>query len=50
MTALAALGTAAALPWGAGRAAGEGTAPRRVDVHHHFFPPGYLERLPEVAE
>src|SRR5579885_2444404 len=24
-------------------------APRRVDVHHHFFPPGYLERIPEVV-
>ena len=24
-------------------------APRRVDVHHHFFPPGYLDKIEEVV-
>src|SRR5215469_8070493 len=24
-------------------------APRRVDVHHHFFPPAYLDNIEEVA-
>jgi predicted TIM-barrel fold metal-dependent hydrolase len=24
-------------------------APRRIDVHHHFFPPSYLERMPAVV-
>jgi len=23
--------------------------PRRVDVHHHFFPPGYVEKMAEVV-
>jgi predicted TIM-barrel fold metal-dependent hydrolase len=44
-------GLAAGLPLAASRAAGDALdpAPRRVDVHHHFFPPGYLERFPEVV-
>jgi predicted TIM-barrel fold metal-dependent hydrolase len=46
---LAGLG-AAALPLGTTRAAdAPDTAPRRVDVHHHFFPPGYVERMEEVV-
>jgi 6-methylsalicylate decarboxylase len=24
-------------------------APRRVDVHHHFFPPAYLDKIEEVT-
>jgi predicted TIM-barrel fold metal-dependent hydrolase len=24
-------------------------APRRVDVHHHFFPPAYLDKIEEVV-
>ncbi len=24
-------------------------APRRIDVHHHFFPPAYLDRIEEVV-
>lgn len=24
-------------------------APRRVDVHHHFFPPAYLDKIAEVV-
>jgi predicted TIM-barrel fold metal-dependent hydrolase len=37
---------AATLPLGRVRA-DEG--PRRVDVHHHFFPPGYLDKMAEVV-
>lgn len=37
---------AASLPLAA-RAADPG--PRRVDVHHHFFPPGYLDKMAEVV-
>lgn len=45
---LAALGAGLAMP--RARAADElDPAPRRVDVHHHFFPPAYLDRLEEVV-
>jgi 6-methylsalicylate decarboxylase len=41
---------AAGLPFGAARAADEfDPAPRRIDVHHHFFPPGYLDKMEEVT-
>jgi predicted TIM-barrel fold metal-dependent hydrolase len=49
LTALGALGATALLP--AGRAGAQSAAPapagspRRIDVHHHFFPPAYLEPL-----
>ncbi|HYB55180.1 MAG TPA: amidohydrolase family protein [Alphaproteobacteria bacterium] len=41
---LAALGASAMLPHGAAPATASSKA-RRVDVHHHFFPPEYLEPL-----
>jgi 6-methylsalicylate decarboxylase len=48
-TFLAGLG-AAALPLGAAHAADTfDPAPRRVDVHHHFFPPGYVDQMAEVV-
>ena len=46
LTSLAALGAAAMLPAGTGLAE-TATASGRVDVHHHFFPPDYLEPLAE---
>jgi len=48
-TLLSALG-AATLPLGTARAADAfDPAPRRVDVHHHFFPPGYLDKMAEIV-
>ena len=44
---LAAVGAAAALPGGAGRAQGGAAADQRIDTHHHFFPPEYLKPLEE---
>jgi predicted TIM-barrel fold metal-dependent hydrolase len=47
--ALAALGAAAGLPGGSSAAGPSGAedkfdpAPRRIDVHHHFFPPAWLD-------
>ena len=41
--AVAALGGAAALPCFATAAEALDPAPRRIDVHHHFFPPAWLE-------
>ena len=47
---LAGLGAVAAWPLGRARAADTfDPAPRRVDVHHHFFPPGYLDKMAEVV-
>ena len=47
---LGGLAGVAALPLAKARAAGElDPAPRRVDVHHHFFPPAYLDRIEEVV-
>jgi 6-methylsalicylate decarboxylase len=47
---LAGLAGAAALPLArAGAADAPGPGPRRVDVHHHFFPPGYLDKIEEVV-
>jgi predicted TIM-barrel fold metal-dependent hydrolase len=41
---------AAALPVASARAADElDPAPRRIDVHHHFFPPAYLDRMAAVV-
>jgi len=41
---------AAALPLsGAAAADAFDPAPRRVDVHHHFFPPGYVDKVAEVV-
>jgi predicted TIM-barrel fold metal-dependent hydrolase len=46
LTALAALGASALLPGAAGRAqSAPGAASRRIDTHHHYFPPAYLEPL-----
>jgi 6-methylsalicylate decarboxylase len=45
---LGALGSAA-LPLAAARADIFDPVPRRVDVHHHFFPPGYLDKMEEVT-
>jgi predicted TIM-barrel fold metal-dependent hydrolase len=45
---LAALGAGLALPRGPARSADD-PPPRRVDVHHHFFPPGYLDHVEEVV-
>jgi predicted TIM-barrel fold metal-dependent hydrolase len=46
----AGLGAAAVLPLATTRAAEAfDPAPRRVDVHHHFFPPGYLDKMAEVV-
>jgi 6-methylsalicylate decarboxylase len=43
-------GAAAVLPLATARAADElDPAPRRIDVHHHFFPPAYLDRIEEVV-
>ena len=43
-------GLAAAWPLARARAADTfDPAPRRVDVHHHFFPPGYLDKMAEVV-
>jgi 6-methylsalicylate decarboxylase len=53
--ALAALGAAAGLPTGlaaAGPSGAEDTldpAPRRIDVHHHFFPPAWLDVMRKSA-
>ena len=42
--------SAAALPLAAAQGADKpDRAPRRVDVHHHFFPPGYLDKMAEVV-
>src|SRR5205085_7997931 len=41
---LAALGASALLPGGEGRAQ-SAAASRRIDTHHHYFPPAYLEPL-----
>ena len=46
LTSLAALGAVALLPGSRGSAAAA-TASGRVDLHHHFFPPDYLEPLAE---
>ena len=50
-TLLAGLGAVAAtLPLAQARAADAfDPAPRRVDVHHHFFPPGYVDKMAEVV-
>jgi predicted TIM-barrel fold metal-dependent hydrolase len=49
-TLLAGLGAAAIAPRATAHAADEfDPAPRRVDVHHHFFPPGYLDKIEEVV-
>jgi 6-methylsalicylate decarboxylase len=49
-TMLSGLGAAAMLPLAGAQAADAfDTAPRRVDVHHHFFPPAYLGRIEEVV-
>src|SRR5580658_6468451 len=46
--AVAALGAGLALP--SARAADSlDPAPRRIDVHHHFFPPGYVEHIEQVV-
>lgn len=45
LRALAAASASLALP--AGGALAAPAAPRRIDVHHHFFPPDYLEPLAE---
>src|SRR4029077_12905268 len=47
-TLLAGLSAAAALPLMRAHAA-DAPNPRRVDVHHHFFPPGYLDKMAEVV-
>jgi predicted TIM-barrel fold metal-dependent hydrolase len=44
LAALAALGAGAVLP-GSVLAQSDAAKPQRVDVHHHFFPPEYLEPL-----
>jgi predicted TIM-barrel fold metal-dependent hydrolase len=41
---LAALGGGALLPFAA-QAQSVATSPRRIDVHHHLVPPGYLEEI-----
>ena len=41
-------GAAAVWPLAQGRAT-DSLAPRRVDVHHHFFPPVYLDSMAEVV-
>jgi 6-methylsalicylate decarboxylase len=47
---LGGLAGAAAWPLGRAHAADEFDAPpRRVDVHHHFFPPAYLDKVEEVV-
>ncbi|MBV8777760.1 MAG: amidohydrolase [Alphaproteobacteria bacterium] len=46
---LACMAGAAALPAGADAADEFDPAPRRVDVHHHFFPGGYLDKIEEVV-
>lgn len=47
---LAGLGVAAMLPPARAPAADAlDPAPRRVDVHHHFFPPGYVEHMADVV-
>jgi len=41
---------AAALPLAMARADDpHDPAPRRIDVHHHFFPPAYLDKIEEVV-
>jgi predicted TIM-barrel fold metal-dependent hydrolase len=45
---LAALGASLATPR-ARAADAPDPAPRRIDVHHHFFPPGYVEHIEEVV-
>jgi 6-methylsalicylate decarboxylase len=45
----AVLGGLAAAPLAASKAGAAEPAPRRVDVHHHFFPPGYLDKMSEVV-
>ncbi len=45
LAALAAAGAVTALPIGA-----RAETPRRVDVHHHFFPPAYLGPLAQWAK
>jgi len=44
---LAGLAGAAVLP--SARARADAPGPRRVDVHHHFFPPVYLDKIAEVV-
>jgi 6-methylsalicylate decarboxylase len=44
LTGLAALGTGALLPFDA-TAQSAAKNPRRIDVHHHLIPPGYLEEI-----
>jgi 6-methylsalicylate decarboxylase len=47
---LAGLAGAAVSPVPSARADDEfDPAPRRVDVHHHFFPPAYLDKIEEVV-
>ena len=47
---LGGMATAAALPLATARADDAlDPAPRRVDVHHHFFPPAYLDRTEDVV-
>ena len=43
---LAALATSLTVPRSN---AAETPSPRRIDVHHHFFPPGYVEHIEEVV-
>lgn len=40
---------AASLPLAPAGAAAPAPAPRRIDVHHHFFPPGYVAHMAEVV-
>jgi 6-methylsalicylate decarboxylase len=44
---LGGLAGVAALPLARARA--DALGPRRVDVHHHFFPPAYLDKMAEVV-
>ncbi|HXO00922.1 MAG TPA: amidohydrolase family protein, partial [Stellaceae bacterium] len=45
---LGGLAGVAVLPLGRAQAAGAAD-PRRIDVHHHFFPPTYLDKMAEVV-
>ncbi len=45
LTALAAVAVGAMLPDHAVRAQMASSGPRRIDTHHHYFPPAYLEPL-----
>lgn len=47
LASLSAFGAATFLPAFDLMAQAPGVKPHRVDVHHHFFPPGYLEPLAE---